>query len=208
MAESKDDFEEAMDYLASNTPVFGLNALADMRPNDQRARVIAAVLPFLTSTDDSLQADAVKVLGVWGTEQELPAMLDLLDDSDTFVRHDAIDAVARFKTAAVAEAIADRLPHDALQAEEALREMGEVAESAVARYLKHPDQFTRSNACEILGDIGTPKCAPELFKLEHDPSLLVTSAADEALRKIRFRHNVDAEKSDVPDDGDNPFDDE
>jgi len=188
----EDEFAEALEELASDTPQFGLMTLSRMQPNDQRSKAIAAVLPLLTSSDESLRSSALEVLGVWGTEQELPAMIDLLDDSDTFVRYAALETVARFKTAAAAEAIAERLPHDKHQAEEALRSMGEVAAPAVVRFLQHPDQFTRMDACEILEEIGTADSARELYKLERDPSGLVVSAADQAIRAIRFRHKVDA----------------
>lgn len=188
---SVSDFEEALADLESDTPVFGLQALARMRPNDQRAKVVAAVLPFVEGNDEFLRSDAIEVLGVWGTEENLPTLIELLRDQEVFVRHAAIEAVARYKTAAGAEAIADRLPHDKHQADEALRSMGEVAAPAVVRYLQHPDQFTRMTACEILEEIGTVDSARELYKLERDRSPLVVNAADQAIRAIRVRHQGD-----------------
>ncbi|MBX3412346.1 MAG: HEAT repeat domain-containing protein [Pirellulales bacterium] len=186
------EFEEAIRELEAGDVSFSLSQLADMKPNDQRKRVIVAALPYLEHTDQHVRSNAIQLLAKWGSETELPVLIQRLSDSSVFVRHDAIRAVSRFKTAIAAEAVADRLPHEGMQAESALRSMGEVAEPAVMRYLQHSDNFTRAAACEILGDIGTPKCAPELFKLERDSSFHVVSAADEALRKIRFRHKIDS----------------
>src|SRR5262249_37517192 len=82
---------DASNYWTRKT---ALEGLATMSPNDERQRaMIARKLVELVKVDDrnrQIRSLAVKALGVWGREAEVPALTDVIEyPPDPFVRREA-----------------------------------------------------------------------------------------------------------------------
>jgi HEAT repeat protein len=117
-----------------------------------------------------------------------------MKDKDT--RGDAMKALGRLKDERAAEPIAERLEDffDRHGAEEALKQMGLVAEKAVLARLDHPDWQVRIAVCDVLGVIGTRQSIPPLEKVVaagKDPfsgqNHFVAKKAEEAIKAIKAR---------------------
>jgi HEAT repeat protein len=110
------------------------------------------------------------------------------------VRHTAIETLARFPEPRCAEAIAGVFAENKIQANKALMAMGPAAEPAVATLLDHAEWPIRTDACKILGEIGTAKSLPILDRLaDEDENSMVRHVAGRAAEAIREREGVAAE---------------
>ncbi len=164
--------------------------LSNAEPVDsQREQVINAVKRFTRVTDFTADMYAAKVLGVWGTNDVVPTLLDILKSKNVLARNEALRSLAKFKDTRAAEPIALRLvPMEHRQlASEALKQMGAPAEKAVLPYLKHNDLFVRHEACGVLEVIGTQKSLAPLGVAARDSNGLVRMAAENALAAIKGR---------------------
>lgn len=169
-----------------------LSRLSKMLVDEARqAEVVAAVLPLLRSPDDWTRKEALRAIGAWGNSDAVPAVIELLSESR--MSREAAAVLGKLKDERAVEPLANLLEDFALRgpAAEALRSIGSAAEDGLAAYVTHPDPDVRREVCKILADVGTMKSVPELFKLEHDPDRGVYREADQAIRKIRFRHQRD-----------------
>lgn len=148
-----------------------LERLVTMKPNDQRAKV-ARKLVELTKNEPRFRTLAVTALGVWGSEDEVPALLAVVEDpADVWARKEALKVIGRFKSARALPAVMRCFRDDpSLRAEagQALREMGPMAEQAVLDVLNEPADvrvvFLKRDAIGVLADIGTEKSVPAMRK--------------------------------------------
>ncbi len=165
-----------------------LGALSAMKPIEPRREEVAGILqPWLTNSNSSLQTSAVQAIGVWGTKQNVPTLLKLLESQDTSLRLYTIQALGKIPDERGVEALVELVkdPSDRFRAANALRGMGSVAEDKVIELLEHEDYQVRSQACHVLGEIGGPKSVAALKKqLESDTHHWSRAAAEIALRKL------------------------
>ncbi len=168
--------------------------LKDTLPDQRRAEVVKALEPLVDDADHFSRHWAIEALGVWGNKDAVPILLKAMKNKDT--RGDAMKALGRIKDERAAEPIAERLEEffDRHEAEEALKQMGPVAEKAVLAHLNHHDWQVRTTVCDILGVIGTKQSLPPLEKVVaagKDPASgqnhLVAMRAEQAIKAIKAR---------------------
>ncbi len=185
--------------LASlNSPEMGsrmgaLMELQQMRPNERRQEVARALEGLLSDPDMFIRKSAIDALAVWGSKDNVPALIQVLNESKgfdaTLVRHSAIEALGGFKDERAAEPLAACLEefHDRHTADKALQKLGPAAEKAVLQRLTHHDWQVRMAACEVLQAIGTKTSLADLEKVSAENHPIVTRRAREAIQAIKRR---------------------
>jgi hypothetical protein len=128
----------------------------------RRGEVASAIEPVLKVDDGFQQIAAIEALGLWGDKQNTPAILPVLRSDNVFVVSAALRAIATLKDPTAAEEVAGFLAIEQYRREagQTLIELGQPAESAVVKYVNHPNPATRQRALEVLAVIGT-KAASE-----------------------------------------------
>jgi HEAT repeat protein len=145
------------------------------------------------------RAAAVRALGVWGTKEQVPRLVEFVSHNSQDMRWGACEALARLKDPRGAAPVAHRLqdPWDRGKAVEALSSYGPAAEEAVIPYLKSTDvrkHWIKQDACKVLKVIGTAKSIPALEEAEKETDHFVQQAARSALESIRNRLGASAGK--------------
>jgi HEAT repeat protein len=156
---------------------------------EERAAVTGTLEPLLNDPDHFTRQAMIRALGVWGTRENIPALVKMFEHADLFTRRAAIIALGNIKDERSAEAIAGCL-EDTLNrpaASETLQKMGPLAESAAARMIEHKDWTIRLTVCQILKVIGTKKSIPALETAVKDSNGLVVGEAKAALQVIQAR---------------------
>ena len=165
-----------------------VNTLVRMQPLDQRrSQVTQAVEPLMRDTNAMLRDGAIRAMGVWGTKDNVPALLKMLDQLDSSIRRSTMEALGKIPDKRGAEAVAKLLPNEAdrRDASSALKAMGQVAESEVIGLLKHKDKKVRAEACQVLAEIGGKRSIAALKKmLQSDKDSWSRAAAQLALKKL------------------------
>lgn len=164
-------------------PNFYPRNLADLTCYDPPRRSAAAQRLANAELDASYQADvacsledlasgygpwqrssAARALRVWGTVDNSPTLVRLLDD-DSSVVVAALEALAEIKDPRSAEAVARQLDAShGFQVATCLKAIGSPAESAVAPYVAHADAQTRYRALGVLKEIATEDSVPMLLE--------------------------------------------
>jgi predicted Zn finger-like uncharacterized protein len=203
--DSKDGHDAAMDLLRGygTKPETMFNqALADLKspdsdfernaadyvakcPVDQAKRtdVAKSLESALSDRNNETRKAAAVALKTWGTKDNAPALIAELDRKDdpfggTFEA--CANALAKLKDEKGAEAIAAHLPDfggNRDSAVRALREMGPIAEKAVAAYVNHRDQGVREEAERLLKGYNTKE------DVKFDAMIADLSAKDAGQRK-------------------------
>jgi HEAT repeat protein len=140
-------------------------------PNDQRPKV-ARKLIELTKVDDVwIRWGAIKALGVWGSESEVPVLLAALGDHDLSTRREALKVVGRFRDDRILVPVIQCFREFSTRGEasQALRQIGPRAEPHVLAILNEPDELAllslKHDAILVLADIGTEASVPALRKV-------------------------------------------
>jgi serine/threonine protein kinase len=164
--------------------------LEQMQPiAEERAAVTGVLEPLLNDPDHFTRQAMIRALGVWGTRENIPALVKMFEHTDVFTRRAAIIALGNIKDERSAEAIAARLedPLNRPVASETLQKMGPLAETAAARMIEHKDWTIRLTVCQILKVIGTKKSIPALETAVKDSNGLVVGEAKAALQVLQAR---------------------
>jgi len=145
---------------------------------------------LLNDNETSVRWAAAKVVADYGTAEQVPLLLKLLNSSDSSARGAAVRGLGRLKDKRAAEPLAAMIASGgsaAHQAVDALGNIGPDAEGAVLPLLQEKHIETRRQACNALGQIGTKKSLEPLRDLMLDPDQMLSSAAAEAVRAIIAR---------------------
>jgi HEAT repeat protein len=154
----------------------GLQELKNLQPNERRAEVAQALETFLASDNDQLRrAQAVEVLAVWGTRDNLPALIGASKDQDMWVRQNAIKALGRFPDETALKALGECLASDGFAAKQALKAAGPAAEKVLLECMESPTERVRRDACEILEEAGTKACVPAMVRALKESDLRRTA---------------------------------
>jgi HEAT repeats len=164
-----------------------LNRLMRTTPDDRLAQVVQAVLPLLDDDDGWLVGDAIKTLVIWKSPEAVPTLIKLTNDNRFTVRHEAIKALGKIKDPRGVEAVILRIKEDGSQVEDALKEMGPIAEPALIERLTNPDSDIRRRVCAILKVVGGKETLKAMQPLPADPELSVRVAANDAASSIILR---------------------
>lgn len=154
-----------------------------------RGEVLAAVVPLVKALEASIRRWALKVVDVWGTDEQVPVLADALDDTDRNLQVMAVTALAKRSDPGAALALAKVLGVPELRrrvtdALIALKPTDDQIEAEVRNALESPDANTRQAACQVLKEIGTDASVPALKKLLGDQRRNVANAAAAALTAI------------------------
>jgi hypothetical protein len=141
-----------------------LTRLATMQPTKHRAEIAEKLVELTENDSPHIRRPAVVALGVWGSANDVPALIKAMEHDDPFTRREALKVIGRFRDpqtlAPVIRCFRDFLTR--ADADTALREMGGMAEKDVLALLKENDVFLRKAAIEVLTDIGTDASVPAL----------------------------------------------
>jgi HEAT repeat protein len=153
------NLNEALDYIKDNnvSKRYAGAQWLSRGPRD-RARqdeVARTLLPILADPNPQIRLASVKALSMWATRDQVPPLIDLLNNDDAGSneqRQIAIQTLGRLKDERAAGPLAQRLTNffDREHAAKALQEMGPTAEVSVLKFYHHPDEATRSSARKIL----------------------------------------------------------
>jgi HEAT repeat protein len=159
----------------------------------QQAAASKALVGVVRDLDDKVREASILALTVWGDKDAVPSLIDAYtDDSKRFRDKDRVlEALVRLKDERSAAALAGRLEKggfDRGKISRALQQMGAVAEKPTLEVLNHTDRGVRTEACKILGEVGTKASEDALTKLgQTEKDRGVKGAADAALKKIKAR---------------------
>jgi serine/threonine protein kinase len=123
----------------------------------RRGEVAAALNRLLPGNSVFEQEAAAHALAVWGTDDSVPLLIELLEARTPNVRGAALTALAALKDDRAIEPVARRLidHFDRPHARRALEAFGPAAEKTVLPYLSDKDKWVRIEVCHILQSIGS-----------------------------------------------------
>jgi HEAT repeats len=165
----------------------GLKRLMRTPPDDRLAEVVQAVTSLLDDDDGWLVGDAIKVLVIWKSPDAVPALIKRTSDNRFTVRHETIKALGKLKDPRGVEPVIMQIKDDGFQVEDALKEMGPIAEPALIERLTNPDSDVRRRVCAILKAIGGKETLKAMQALPPDPEFSVQVAAKDAISAIVLR---------------------
>jgi HEAT repeat protein len=161
----------------------------------RRAEVSAALEPLLTDKDGKVVAGAAKAAKVWGTKDNVPSLLKIVNDTArpfTWGEHtwSAMEALIALKDERGYWAIAQWVGHpfEAERGKKYLMMIGAAAEPEVAKHLADPDANARRAAWKALGVVGIKSNAQTYQALAlQEKDGFAKNIAQEALRAIAAR---------------------
>ncbi len=164
-----------------------IDRLQRATPDGRVDQVVQAMIPLLDDDDQFLVNDAIKVLAVWRSPEAVPALIGRTRDNRHFVRSEAIKALGKYQDREAAEAVVSVWKEDGFAVEDALKEMGPIAEPAVIPMLRSPDPHLRRKACDVLKIIGGQETLLVMQSLPNDPDFGVRVNAQETWKAIVAR---------------------
>jgi HEAT repeat protein len=142
-----------------------LERIAKTSPQGDREPVAAALETVLRQhADQTIRKMAAENLATWGTQDNVPALLEALDTDATQVRWAIMNTLANFKDERAVEPLAERLTVgiDRIGAAKALKAIGPAAEQSVLQHIEHPERSIRLQIYQLLQHIGTEASVPAL----------------------------------------------
>jgi HEAT repeats len=186
--EDPDPINRALKKLRSENASFqrnGARELENLEPVEKRRAEVIQALKKVANAPDLFapRGEAVKAISRWGTKDEVPFFLELIDHNDHNVRQAVLVALGQWKDPRAADPVAQRLVNgqDRPWASKALKEIGPAAEKPVIEMLRHEDAGVRVEACRVLKVIGGKEGQAALVKATDDVDKGVIQAAREAL---------------------------
>ncbi|MCE9526448.1 MAG: trypsin-like peptidase domain-containing protein [Planctomycetales bacterium] len=173
-ARAKKSLDDYIAAIKSTDHSFGqmylpLSELSFMEPVPERREEVAALLnPLLDAKNESVRSSALNAVKKWGTQKNVPTLLKMLEWKslgDRWAAMEALGNIGGSKEAAQAIAALMLDQGDMLTAAHALEKMGPVAEDAVWPHVGSNDRLLHSNACRVLGAVGTQKSLDKLQPL-------------------------------------------
>jgi hypothetical protein len=179
--------------LDSNEPAVASAAghkLASMPPNDKREAVAKHVATRVEQANDHRRTNLVRALCVWGTRNEVPTFIAILDDQKferILERNEVLKVIGNLQDARVVPAVVKCFVnvHSRGPALKALRELGPLAEGDVLALLEQMQH--RRDAIVLLKDIGTPRSIPALQAIADRKEFAHAPAARQAIAAINAR---------------------
>jgi hypothetical protein len=174
---------------ASRRRVALVRLAAAEKPDGKRPQVARRAQELLRDPDYFIRNQAARVLKVWGSPANVPAMIAALDDENAPVRWALIEALEATGDPRAIEVLVRLVREDRERffASQALKRMGPRVERTVLALLAEKDDAVRTEACRILTDVGTAASLPALDVLSIDESPGLRMAADRAATSIRAR---------------------
>jgi SLA1 homology domain 1, SHD1/HEAT repeats len=178
-----------------------LTRLAKVPADDKPEEVSKALVILLRNSNEWVQKSAAEALVVWATPEAENALIKASQSEDVFLRNPSLQALAKLKTAKAAEAVAAQMYQQIsrMEAANALKAMGSVAEDPTIQLLKDRDEWVRAQACEVLGDIGGKKSLKALREFSPQSHSLEDMNRKKAISDIELRLENPSETTPVED---------
>jgi len=170
-------------------------------PKLRTAAVLKAMEALLAEADGGVRNNAIRVLGIWGNKESVPALLAAIDHENVETRRAALEALGKCRDPRAVDAVARHLANapERGSASKALQFMGPMAERAVIPYLGVKDWGLAAEACQILRIIGAKdSVVPMVALVKSDRSFLFRSSAEEAAECVMGRAELRQNKDLVP----------
>lgn len=156
-------------------------------PKELRQEITQTLKERLATTQGPEREETLEALDVWGGDDFVPTLLDLLKDKDPGFRKKVLGILARRKDPRAILPMVHLLADGNSGVEEYLPQMGPAAELAILDFLGDLDEAASARACRVLGRIGSERSLPKLTELAKRNSPVVSSPAEEAIRMINGR---------------------
>ncbi len=187
---------EMLDLLADlrgadeNKKWVAVDKLGKAKVSTRRDEVARALDPLLKDTNFWHRGSCLAAIAVWGTKENVPSLLPLLEDKDGWRRVAVVKILGDLKDERAVEPIAKMLGNwfGRGEASQALQKIGSSkAEKVILPFLTHADAGVRTEACKILGVIGTKESKASLEKATSDRNPFVSGEAKKALAQLAKR---------------------
>ncbi|CAK9105615.1 Uncharacterized protein SCF082_LOCUS49223 [Durusdinium trenchii] len=159
-------------------------------PEEPDGELAAAIANWMQDDQDFVRMNAAKALVNWGTIEEVPLLIESLEDSFFAVPLAAQEALGRLGDERAVPPLVARVRElrSRAGAVQALKSIGAPAEQGVQQLLDDDEWTVRFEACKLLAEIGTEKSLPLLEDLaESDANGVVKRFAENAVKEIRGR---------------------
>jgi HEAT repeat protein len=163
-------------------------ALSKMAPNQHRAVVAQKLAEQLPKSEPGNRTPLLRALGVWGTANEVPALLLMLNEKDGNTKNETMQALGKLRDGRAAAPLVQCLHELSTQyhAEQALRSIGPPAEKEVLTLLNQNEIKLKVIAVRLLKDMGTQQSVPALQAASRGP-IEIQDGARQALMAIAAR---------------------
>jgi HEAT repeat protein len=172
--------------------------LAASPVESRRTEVAQALVKHLGEPDNETQKIIIRALGTWGDAAAAQALTAKLSDHAFLPWREAIESLGKIaKDRASADAIAGWVKDDRGLVMRSLQAMGPPAEPTVIAIVQSKEDWgTRSDACKVLGVIGSKASIPVLQEATKDrKEAFVVMAAEAALKNLAPQPMSNAESS-------------
>lgn len=165
--------------------------LAKREPVPARQQEVARLLENMIRNgghfDKQAAADA---LGVWGSSENVPFLIRLLDGEDVFLKRHVLPALGRLKDPRALPVLVESLQniHVLSGAQSGLELFGSAAEPELLNALANGDWQQQQRICQILRKVGTRRSLPQLDALAGRGSIHVRPHAQTAAHAIRIEN--------------------
>jgi HEAT repeat protein len=190
---SGNELEQALDDLQSsesNRRAQAIGRLETVQPasDPELRRQIAATLEAVLADTRKRQA-AARALGVCGTKETLPVLINAISDENVLFRGIVIRALGSFDDERAADAVAESMIDwiNRGEARAALTRQSTWGEKAVLKLLGHPDTDVRQEAMKLLKVIGTSESVSALNEQLKDSDRGISHGAQDVLDAIKAR---------------------
>ena len=165
--------------------------LAKRQPDPNRQKEVAARLENVIRTGEFWgKMAAVDALGVWGSPDNVPFLLGVVDGDDAHLKQRALEALGRLRDPRALPILFDSLQKGGslqFHAANALKLYGPEAEPELLRRLAVEEIRTQNTICEVLKEIGTARSLPQLDALSAHYHAILKQRAKAAADAIRNR---------------------
>lgn len=158
---------------------------------DRRREVAEAIKKHVRLGRTGSLGNAYRALAKWGSSEDIPFLLERLEESDRWDEDVIIEALGKVGDERVVAILVKRLEKSKSilnsELEDALSNLGPMAEESVLRLLDAYNEDVRESACDILHRIGTAKSLEPLKERAQKAQTVEKSKAENAIRRIERR---------------------
>lgn len=173
--------QAALSQLSIATPV-----------DERRAEVVNGLLECVTDENSFIQRSALRAIAHWAGPEQIPTLINLLDDLPRASRSTIFQSLASFQDERAAQALAKRLVNreDQAQVAHLFKKLGPVAEKPVLEVLRehYQDQGSLFLITIALQDVGGADSIATLKELiASDPPFASKSLLEVTLRTLESK---------------------